>query len=57
MRFALENGVDAIGQSFVNTARDVEDVRAAAQDMGFDPFIIAKSAATPQRLIVPAQSQ
>jgi len=37
MRFALENGVDAIGQSFVNTARDVEDVRAAAQDMGFDP--------------------
>ena len=42
MQFALENGVDAIGQSFVNTARDVEDVRAAATEMGFDPFIIAK---------------
>jgi len=42
MQFALENGVDAIGQSFVNTARDVEDVRAAAAQMGFDPFIIAK---------------
>jgi len=42
MQFALENGVDAVGQSFVNTARDVEDVRAAAAQMGFDPFIIAK---------------
>jgi len=42
MQFALENGVDAVGQSFVNTARDVEDVRAAAAKMGFDPFIIAK---------------
>jgi pyruvate kinase len=42
MQFALKNGVDAVGQSFVNTARDVEDVRAAAAEMGFDPFIIAK---------------
>ena len=42
MQFALENGVDAVGQSFVNTAQDVEDVRAAATEMGFDPFIIAK---------------
>ena len=42
MQFALENGVDAIGQSFVNTARDVEDVRAAATEMGFNPFIVAK---------------
>lgn len=42
MQFALENGVDAIGQSFVNTAQDVMDVRAAATEMGFDPFIIAK---------------
>jgi len=42
MQFALENGVDAIGQSFVNTARDVEDVRAAATEMGFEPFIVAK---------------
>ncbi len=42
MQFALENGVDAIGQSFVNTAQDVLDVRAAAAEMGFDPFIVAK---------------
>ncbi len=42
MQFALESGVDAVGQSFVNTAQDVEDVRAAAREMGFDPFIIAK---------------
>ncbi len=42
MQFALEHGVDAIGQSFVSTAKDVHDVRDAAQKMGFDPFIIAK---------------
>ena len=42
MQFALENGVDAVGQSFVNNAQDVEDVRAAAAEMGFDPFIVAK---------------
>jgi len=42
MQFALKNGVDAVGQSFVNNAQDVEDVRAAAAEMGFDPFIIAK---------------
>ncbi len=42
MQFALENGVDAVGQSFVNTAQDILDVREAATEMGFDPFIIAK---------------
>ncbi len=42
MQFALENGVDAVGQSFVNNARDIEDVRAAAAEMGFAPFIVAK---------------
>jgi len=42
MQFALENGVDAVGQSFVNTAQDVLDVRAAAAEMGFNPFIVAK---------------
>jgi len=42
MQFALENGVDAVGQSFVNTAQDVLDVRAAAAEMGFTPFIVAK---------------
>ena len=42
MQFALENGVDAVGQSFVNTAQDILDVRAAATEMGFNPFIVAK---------------
>ncbi len=42
MQFALEQGVDAVSQSFVASARDVEDVRSAAAEMGFDPFIIAK---------------
>ncbi len=42
MQFALENGVDAVGQSFVNTAQDVLDVREAAAAMGFTPFIVAK---------------
>jgi pyruvate kinase len=42
MQFALEHGVDAVGQSFVNRAQDVLDVRNAATEMGFDPFIIAK---------------
>ncbi len=42
MKFALENGVDAISQSFVGTAQDVRDVREAAQGLGFSPFVIAK---------------
>jgi len=42
MEFALENGVDAVSQSFVSSARDIEDVRKAAQDMGYYPFVIAK---------------
>ncbi len=42
MEFALGQGVDAISQSFVNSARDVEDVRRAAAEMGYHPFIIAK---------------
>jgi len=42
LKFAMENGVDAVSQSFVETAQDVLDVRKAARDMGCDPFIIAK---------------
>lgn len=42
LRFALDRGVDAISQSFVATARDIEDVREAARRLGHDPFIIAK---------------
>jgi pyruvate kinase len=42
MQFALEHGVDAISQSFVNSGADIEEVRRAAQEMGYQPFIIAK---------------
>lgn len=42
MEFALEQGVDAVSQSFVSAAQDIKDVRGAAQGMGYDPFIIAK---------------
>jgi len=42
MQYALENGVDAVGQSFVNNAQDIIDVRVAADEMGFNPFIVAK---------------
>ncbi|NCC77191.1 MAG: pyruvate kinase, partial [Clostridia bacterium] len=42
MRFALEQGVDAISQSFVNNAEDIRAVRKAADEMGFQPFVIAK---------------
>jgi pyruvate kinase len=42
LKFALKNGVDAISQSFVETAADVEAVRKAATESGYHPFIIAK---------------
>ena len=42
LEFALANGVDAVSQSFVETAADVEAVRAAAIRIGRQPFIIAK---------------
>ena len=42
MKFALENGVDAVSQSFVENASDIQAVREAAWDLGHNPFIIAK---------------
>ena len=42
LKFALENGVDAVSQSFVETGQDISAVRKAATDLGHDPFIIAK---------------
>ena len=42
LAFALEHGVDAVSQSFVETAADIAAVRAAADAMGKHPFIIAK---------------
>ncbi len=42
LQFALEQGVDSVSQSFVNTAADIIEVREAAREMGYEPFIIAK---------------
>lgn len=42
MKFALEHGVDAVSQSFVENASDIQDVRNAAAALGYQAFIIAK---------------
>jgi pyruvate kinase len=42
LEFALREGVDAVGQSFVERAADIHNVRAAAGQIGKPPFIIAK---------------
>jgi len=42
LEFALKEGVDALGQSFVERAADIHAVRAAAAQIGRQPFIIAK---------------
>src|SRR4051794_28232188 len=42
LEFALKEGVDAVSQSFVERAADIEAVRAAAAKIGAQPFIIAK---------------
>jgi len=42
LAFALEHGVDAISQSFVERAADLEAVRTAAAALGHRPFLLAK---------------
>jgi pyruvate kinase len=42
LEFALEQGVDAISQSFVESAADINAVREASAALGSQPFIIAK---------------
>src|SRR5438132_680083 len=42
LEFALEAGVDAVSQSFVERAVDIHAVRAAAAKIGGQPFVIAK---------------
>src|SRR4030095_15314338 len=42
LEFALGEGVDAVSQSFVERAADIEAVRAAAKKAGRNPFVIAK---------------
>ncbi len=42
LKFAMEQGVDAVSQSFVASAEDIMAVRKAADDLGHKPFVIAK---------------
>lgn len=42
LKFALEHGVDAVSQSFVESAADLHAVRKAARELGGNPFLIAK---------------
>ncbi len=42
LKFASENGVDAISQSFVQSGADIDAVRKAADALDYHPLIIAK---------------
>ncbi|NTU83498.1 MAG: pyruvate kinase [Chloroflexales bacterium] len=42
LRFAAEQRLDGVSQSFVESAADIEAVRRAAAELSYDPFIIAK---------------
>jgi pyruvate kinase len=42
LQFALEHGIDAVSQSFVANKDDILDLKQAAADMGYQPFVIAK---------------
>jgi pyruvate kinase len=42
LKFAAENGVDAVSQSFVQSGADIDAVRKAAETLKYHPLIIAK---------------
>ena len=42
LKFALEHGVDAVSQSFVELAADIHAVREAARSFGGSPLVFAK---------------
>lgn len=42
LEFAIQNGVDAVSQSFVASANDIQSLRKAISELGGKPFIIAK---------------
>ncbi len=42
LRFALAHGVDAVSQSFVESAADIQAVRETARSFGGNPFLLAK---------------
>jgi len=42
LKFAGEQGIDVVSQSFVESAADIDAVRKAGAGMGYHPFVIAK---------------
>jgi pyruvate kinase len=42
LKFAAENGVDAVSQSFVQSGADIDAVRKAAETLNYHPLILAK---------------
>ena len=42
LAFAMEEHIEAVSQSFVESASDIADVREAAEALGRKPFIVAK---------------
>ena len=42
LKFASEYGVDVVSQSFVQSGKDIDAVRKAAEALGYHPMIIAK---------------
>jgi pyruvate kinase len=42
LEFAFQHSVDAVSQSFVESAADLRVVREAAAELGYAPFLIAK---------------
>jgi pyruvate kinase len=42
LKFAAENGVDAVSQSFVQSGADIDAVRKAAEALDYHPLILAK---------------
>jgi pyruvate kinase len=42
LKFAADQGIDVVSQSFVESAADINAVRDAAAVLGYHPFIIAK---------------
>lgn len=42
LEFAMEHGVDAISQSFVESGEDIAAAKEAARELGKNPFVIAK---------------
>jgi len=42
LQFAMEQGVDAVSQSFVESGKDIDAVRKASKELWLSPFVIAK---------------